>query len=213
MPVGPTDPAKETKQDSIQSDTDAIEIDTIAIQAETDKISTADGGGLGATEDSLAYGVGELDRHVHGRERWLSLLAPAGGRVTETGMTPFVAVSGNNAYGAAIKILDVNDTPQIAGMVKFDAHRLLILNVEHDTVYRMRISFSAADNQGDAIAAGDYSEVMFLYDATNPQIAAGLPVPIMMPRGDVGDYCWAEVWNATNSSEVDFFFGIHEYEG
>ena len=166
--------------------------------------------GLLETHNSLAYRVGEIERHIHSRERWLSKLAvPAGNRVTETGLVPFVAASGGAAYGVEIQILDTSDTPQILAMAYFDLHRLWIMDVDHTTAYRMQLIYGTGTCAA-AVAAFQYTEVMFRANGTGSDRA---PLVVQMPRAAAGTKMWAKVWNATNLSEVDFVFGLHEYEG
>lgn len=150
-----------------------------------------------------------IDRHIHGRERWLSKLAvPAGNKVTESGLTPFQADSGNNVFGAAIQILDTSDTPTITGMLKFDIHRIFVTGAERTTPYRFRISYGTG-TQGAAVGAGQYTELIF--QASSPVIDSA-PLAVIFPRLDVGIKAWVEVWNAGNTGTIDFFIGLHEYE-
>jgi hypothetical protein len=166
-------------------------------------------GGLTDTYNSLSYRVGEIERHLHSNERWASKLAvPAGGRVTEAAMTPFIAASGNNAYGVAVQIMDVNDAVGfIAGSAYYDAHRILVNDVDHATIYRFRLSWSTTTS-ADAIAAGNYATFMF----RSAGATRYAPITVQTRRVLAAWKMWAEVWNATNLSEVDFFVGIHFYE-
>lgn len=167
--------------------------------------------GLLGTANSISYRVHEIERHFHSNERWASKLAvPAGNRVTETGMTPFVAASGNNTYGVAVQIMDIADAVGLfPGAVKYDLHRLFISDLDHTTPYRIRISYGTG-TQPAAIAAGQYSEVMWRSDNVN---ADRTPIVVQMRRIDAATKAWIEVWNATNGSEVDLYAGIHFYEG
>ena len=47
--------------------------------------------------------------------------------------------------------------------------------------------------------------------ATGP-FSSGVPVVVFMRRVNVGLNMWAQVWNNTNGSNVDFFWGAHGYE-
>lgn len=166
-------------------------------------------GGLADTYNSLSYRVGEIERHLHSNERWASKLAvPAGGRVTEAAMTPFVAASGNNAYGVALQIMDVNDAIGLmAGSAYYDAHRIMVTDTDHATPYRLRLSWGLTTS-ADAIIAGNYATLMFRLAAAT----RFTPIPMQMRRVAASWKMWCEVWNATNLSEVDFYVGLHFYE-
>lgn len=180
--------------------------------------------GLLGVEDSLAYEVNEIDRHIHSRERWFGISADqSGNEWAKDDLIPFVAISGSNAYGTdhtggagavdEAYVIGTDDMPGISGMVKYDLHRILILDVDHSTVYKLRIVYGAVD-RATSVSAGQYSEVTVLFDAVSPTVSAGSPVEIQMPRLDSGvDMVWIEAWNFTDNSEIDFLVGIHEYEG
>ena len=183
-----------------------------------DKIDLVSTNGLLGKNNSLAYRVHEIERHFHNKERWL------GKKGTQTAtdwadnvLTPFVAISGSDTYGADTDdealVLGIDNTPVDSGNVKFDVHRLLIVDVDHDTPYKIRIIYGSG-TMAEAITAKQYSEVMMQFDSTNPQLSAGIPVEVMMRRVTSGvDKIWAQAWNATDDSEIDFLIGLHEYAG
>jgi hypothetical protein len=149
----------------------------------------------------------EVENHFHNYERWLGKLAvPAGGKVAEEAtLTPFQAVSGNNTWGTPIQLIDVNDVPLQAGRVKFDPHRIVIVDASSATVYRMRLAIG--DTYAAAIAAGHYTGMVFRV----ANVTRMTPMDIQIPDQLVGTKVWCAVWNATNSATVDFFIGLHEY--
>jgi hypothetical protein len=181
------------------------------IFAGTNKIEDEATLGLLGTSNSLAYRIHEMERHVHSNERWASKLAvPAANRVTTTGMTPFIIASGANAYGVAVQVMDIADAVGLfPGAVKYDLHRLFISDLDHTTPYRLRISYGTG-TQPDAVAAGQYSEVMWRSDNVNSDRA---PITVQMRRIDAATKSWIEIWNATNGSEMDLYTGLHFYEG
>lgn len=174
--------------------------------------------GLVGVVDSLAYRIEEIEKHFHNLERWVGKK----GVQTATDwaddvLTPFVAISGSGVYGADTDdealVIGVDNTPIISGMVMFDFHRLLITDVGHNTPYKLRIVHGSG-TMAAAISAKQFSEVMVLFDASNPQISAGIPVEVMMPRLICGtDKVWVQAWNASDDSTVSFLAGLHEYEG
>jgi len=182
------------------------------------KIDSAPTDGLVGVEGSLAYRIHEIEKHFHSRGRWLGKL----GTQTATAwaddtLTPYQAISGNDDYGGDVNdealVVGTDDAPQITGMVKFDLHKVLITAVSVDTVYKLRIVYGSG-TMAAAIIAGQYSEFMVKFDSSNPQQSAGIPFHVQMPRLTSGtDKVWIQAWNATDNATVDFFVGIHEYEG
>ena len=167
-------------------------------------------------EDKLKE-IAEIERHFHTRSRWIGKKAvqTATDWADDVIATPFVAISGTGDYGSDADdealIIGTDDTPIITGMVKYDFHELLIVGVDHDTVYKLRVVYGSG-TMANAIIAEQYSEVMVQFDAANPTQSAGSPVVIQMPRLNAGvDKVWVQAKNATNDSEIDFFVGLHEY--
>lgn len=183
------------------------------ISDETDKIDNAAADGLAGTSGSVAYETGEVERHTHNRNRFWG----AAGSPTETNAIdanvgrPFVAISGNDDWGTAIPICGTSDAPVPSpDNDQFDADELLVVDTDHVTPYRIRLIWGTGTS-ADAITAGQWSETMFM--ATAGPFDTGVPVIIKMRRVDVGAKLWAQVWNATNLSEVDFYWGVHGYAG
>ncbi len=173
--------------------------------------------GLAGTSNSLAYRVHEIEKHFHSREIWRGKLGvqTATDWADDT-LSPYQAISGNNAYGAdandEAQVLGTADTPINSGYVKYDLHRLLIITASSTTVYKLRIVYGSG-TMADAITANQFSEIMVKYD---PALfgGGGVPSEIMMPRRTCGtDKLWIQAWNATNNATIDFLVGIHEYSG
>jgi len=169
--------------------------------------------GLLGVHNSLAYKVHEIEKHVHGRaRRWGALASPDETNAIEANVTrPFVAVSGDNAWGTAIPIVGSADVPVPSDQAAYvDLHHILISEVDHATAYRLRVIYGTGTS-GDAVTAEQWTEFMF-YSGTGPK-STPTALEIMMPRVAVGSKCWVQVWNATNTSEVDFYIGCHGYPG
>ena len=184
----------QTEHEGIQSDTDAMQIVLDAIQDE----------------------VTEIEHHIHNKERWFGQSGDQSGNDwAADNLVPLDVISGNNAYGSdaddEAKVLGTADTPVIAGMTMFDFHRVLIVGVSQDSVYKMRIVWGTG-TMADAITAGQTSEFMIKFDALNPQQSAGIPFDVRMPRLAVGTKVWIQAWNATDNATASFFIGLHEYE-
>ena len=186
------------------------------ISDETDKIDDAAVDGLAGTEHSIGYMLGEIERHFHNRERWWG----SNGGATETNAiaatvtVPFVAVSGNDTWGTAIPICGTADAPVPSpDNDKFDCHRIMVTDLDDDTTpWRLRIIYGTGTS-GDAITAGQWTEIMVMTNAVPGNRAGASPVDIIMRRVDVGSKLWAQSWNDTNAEELSFFWGAHGYEG
>jgi hypothetical protein len=182
------------------------------ILARTLKIDGAAVDGLSGVEDSVGYLLGELERHVHNVSRFWG----SNGAATETNAiaatvaVPFVAASGNDTWGTAVPICGTADDATDGLGEKFDPHLLLVVDTDHATPYRIRIIYGTGTS-ADAISAGQWSEEMFI--TSGGPFETGVPIDFMMRRVDVGAKLWAQVWNATNGSNVDFYWGTHPYIG
>lgn len=187
------------------------------LQGNADLIDGAAVDGLLGTSNSLAYKVHEIERHFHGRERWRGKKAvqTATDWADDT-LSPFRAISGNNAYGAQANdealVLGTADTPAITGNVRFDLHRLMMVGASSSTAYKLRIVYGTG-TMADAITDGQYSEVVVMSDPAAAQVPHEI-IDVMMPRGTCGStQIWLQCWNATDNATFDFLVGWHEYEG
>ena len=185
-----------------------------SISDETDKIDAAATDGLSGTANSLAYRVMELERHVHNRERWWGAVAvPDETNACEANVNrPFAATSGANTWGAAIPICGTADDPTPGdGDTKFDAHRVLVTDLDDDTTpWRLRIIWGSGTS-GDAISAGQWTEIMIMTNAVPGNRAGASPADVIMRRVDVGTKLWCSVWNDTGGEVLSLFFGTHGY--
>ena len=169
--------------------------------------------GLTGVKNSLAYRVHEIERHFHSRELWYGKLE------TQTatdwweaeGLTPFQAISGDGAFGAdaedEAQVIGSDDTSATDGAY-FDLHEYLISAATATSAYVIRLVYGTG-TMADAITAGQYSDTMFRVPANARQS----PVIVQMPRAAVGTKVWVQAKNATNNATVDFFIGLHFYEG
>lgn len=179
------------------------------------KIDDAPADGLLGVGDSLAYEVGEIDNHIHSCERWFGVAAVPDGedhvadRIAPT-IAAFTVDGGNMTWGTWLQILGPDDTPADAGNVKFDLHRIQLVAVERQNItHFIQVSFGATG--ADALAAGNYTELVF-----HPQSVQGRPAPVVVQnmRIDVDTKGWIRiVAMGQNGGELDFYIGMHEYEG
>ena len=202
------------KIDALQSDTTIIKSDSAKSKAGTDYIVDLATGGLGTTTDSLAYGVAEIERHLHSYERWYgaanSPSAPthvADELGSDAGA--FVLTAGNNDFGLWVQVLGSGDTPFAPGQEFYDLHRLSVESATGSDTFIIQISFG--DSGAAGIASKTYSTVPFI-PATN-QIDSW-PLTIQVKRQPSGTKVWARCKrNLQNGGTVGIYPGIHEYEG
>jgi len=193
----------------------AVDAAVAVVDGYTAKIDDAATDGLAGFNNSLAYRVNEIERHLHNVERWWGAVAvPSETNAIEANVNrPFVAASGANTWGAAISILGTADNPVLATDINFDIHRLLITDLDNNiTPWRLRIIWGTGTSAA-AIAAGQWSEIMIESNAVPGNRAGGSPVEVIMRRVAVGWKLWAQAWNVTNALELSFFWGAHGYSG
>ena len=170
--------------------------------------------GLTGVHNSLAYRVMEIERHLHSYSRWYGLAASPSGethRADTAGAAAgvFQIDAGSSAWGAWLQILGSSDTPATAGNVYFDLHQLLITAAEKSFPYVMQVAFG--ETAAGALTAGTYTETMFA-PASN-LVDAG-PVELHSRRHAVGTKVWARcICPGQATATLDFYFGMHEYEG
>ena len=179
--------------------------------SEIDGVTTL---GLNGVNNSLAYRVHEVERHLHSYERWFELAGTPAAETHRadaagTGAGVFQIDAGNAAYGSWLQILGSSDTPAITGSAKFDLHRILITATERNAVYVVQIAYGATG--AAALTAGDYTESVFI-PASN-QVDSG-PIEVQSRRVSAGTKAWARcICPGQDTATLDFMIGIHEYEG
>ena len=171
--------------------------------------------GLAGTNNSLAYRVHEIERHIHSYERWFGAAAVPDGTLhvadsITTSDTAFQIDAGNDTWGAWVQILGTTDTPAITGSVKYDLHRMAVVAVENANATQLvQVGFAATG--AAALTAGSYTEFVF-----HPQSVQGAEtiVDFQTRRITAGVAAWARCWvSGANTSTIDFLIGLHEYEG
>ena len=194
---------------------DGVQADVTTLQSETDKIDGAAADGLLGTADSLAYLAGKIERHQHSYERWFGVAgtpAPETHVADRIGTTssPFQADAGNDTWGDWLQVLGSADTPATPAMAVYDPHRIMVVALENaNAIHFVQLALGASG--GAALTAGTYSELVF-----KPLSVQGQETILMIQtRGvDVGTKAWIRVWVVgKNTSTMEFFIGIHEYEG
>ena len=181
----------EVKVDEIKADTTTLKADTTTLKLETEI----------------------LDNHVHSRERWFGRAnfphgsIHAGDRITVTN-NPVRATSGNNDWSAWICLLGSQDTPQIPGMLSFDAHKFSV--VTSDATGTFFVQAVAGPDPAASYVAGLYTEFVLTISSN---LLDKVSVDVRTRRVPSGVPIWARVkCPGQNAKYVDFYFGIHEYE-
>ena len=170
--------------------------------------------GVPITSTILSTVLG-IDADQHNPQLWFGISADQSGNdwAADT-LNPFQAISGLSDYGAdandEAKVVGSADTPARAGFTTFDVHTIQIGAVSVNTEYKLRLVWHS-DNLTSGVAAGNTSETMLKFDATNPQQSAAIPVRVNMPAVAAGTKVWVQCKNATDNATVDLFVGITEF--
>ncbi len=170
--------------------------------------------GLLGVDNSLAYRVGEIERHFHNWERWLCAAAVPSAthiadRIGSTGTAAFTVTSGNNTWGNWLQILGSADTPVVAGQVKYDLHRVLMTTTNQVGLWFFQFAFGASG--AAALAAESYCSIIFNPVSNTDKTDA---IDVLTRRQTAGTLAWARAWSVgANAKTLSFMFGLHEYEG
>jgi hypothetical protein len=164
--------------------------------------------GLAGVNNSLAYRVHEIERHVHSYEKWFGVAAtPSGTHKADRlgqGIVSFQVDGGNLVFGPWVQILGSADTTE-----KYDLHKIFVTDVQETVPYFIQFAFGA---DGDAaVAAGTFTEFVLRVNATNSDRTE---IPINCRRQTAGTLGWARCLAlGTNTGTLNFYFGLHTYEG
>lgn len=165
-----------------------------------------------ATYNSLAYRVAEIERHMHSGGRWFGVAGTpsATHKADRIGTTssPFQLDGGNDTWGDWVQLFGSDDTPVKAGYAYFDPHQFILSNTENASIYFVQIG--RGETGAASLTTGNYME--FVVVATVQK--ATEVIPIQTGRAPAGSLLWARCWSVgDNTGTIDFFLGIHEYEG
>jgi len=176
--------------------TDIAKIDRVAVS------------GLTGTSNSLAYRVHEIERHFHSYEKWFGVAAtPSGTHKADRLAQAIVAFGldgGNTVFGSWVQILGSDDTTE-----KYDLHKLYVTDVQETAPYFVQLAFGA--DADAAVTAGTFTEFVIRVNSTASDRAE---VPINCRRQSAGTLAWARCLAlGTNTGTMNFYFGLHTYEG
>ena len=184
-----------------------------SITAETNKIDGEAVDGLLGVHNSLAYKVTEIERHFHSGARWFESATTPDGTVhvadrIGSGDGPIRIDAGDDDWGVWVQVLGSTDTPTKVGNAYFDPHQIIIHDVEKAETYFVQFARGATGDAG--VTAGTYTEVV--YDAANTRNTA--IIIVQTGRAPAGALIWARCKiTGANTGWLDFYLGLHEYEG
>jgi hypothetical protein len=173
------------------------------------KITGAATGGLAVdANNSLAYRVAEIERHLHSYEKWFGVAGTPSAthkadRVGQA-IVAFQVDGGNLVFGSWVQILGTDDTTE-----KYDLHKMFVTDVQETAPYFIQLAFGPVAN--DAVTAGAYTELVLRVNAINSD---RVEIPLNTRRQAAGTLAWARCLAlGTNTGTLDFYFGLHTYEG
>jgi len=181
---------------------------------ETKKIDLEPVNGLLGVENSLAYRVHEIERHLHSSASWFGAAITPSGEIhiadrIGAGVIPFVCTAGNNDWGSWLQVMGSGDTPARGSAVKFDPHIIQITSTNDSVTYFFQMA--RGDSGAAGYAAGTYTESVFT--AVSNQIDSA-PIDFQTGRAPAGSKLWARCLAVgVIGKTISFYYGIHEYEG
>ncbi len=173
------------------------------------KIDDQSVNGLLGANNSLAYKVHEIEKHLHNSEYWYG---DGGGnamtRAANHNPWTLTANVAANTYGTEVQIASADDfLTDMADAVKMDFHKVLVTaSSVNDKNYMIQF-WSGTGAFG---AAEFLTEVPY---RTGGNAAEVVPVSVLCPRFGVADKVWARVKCETGSATIDFIAGLHGYTG
>jgi len=157
-----------------------------------------------------------ISQSLNKRVRWYGKLNPQTATNWCDGATlnPYVAVSGNNTWGAGEQLFGTLDVLAElgTGIVAGGLNVFLPVANTSNTVSRLRFIWGTG-TMADAITAGQYMELMYLKVATNavftPRNLWGPVIPFFI--AGLAVKVWAQHWNLTNATTISFFLGVNGF--
>jgi hypothetical protein len=172
--------------------------------------------GLLGVKDSAAYRANEIERHLHNREKWFgkavvpNLEVHVADRMDGV-VLPFTLTSGNSAFGSWVQLLGSSDTPVSSGSVMLDAHRFMVTTTDSISSYIIHIASGELADLAAKVAVEQFTEAPYKAETNNND--SGIS-NVMSIRIAVGEKVWARcACVGGNAQGIDFYYGIHEYEG
>lgn len=202
---------------TIISDVADVQTDVTTIEGCAEKIDNAATDGLAGVEDSVAYRIHEVERHLHNFEKWFGAAAVASGETHVAdrmagGISAFALVSGNDAFNATwTQVLGSADLPVGAGMVKADAHRVMVTSTDSTAPFIIQFVTGESADIAAKISAEEFTEIPYVSATNNADSGVS---DIISRRIDAGEKVWARcACIGQDAKTINLYVGIHEYEG
>lgn len=178
-----------------------------SIKDATDHLEDETSQGLNASFDSIAYRVGEIERHLHNSALWFGRDS-GDGFLNRASITPWVLVCGSGeAYGTEVQLSDGTEISSGDPNHYFDLHETLV--VENNagsavTIYKIEFwhgtgTFAAASLLTECVAT-------FFQAADNHGV-----ITMVCPRMSCNHKIWARAKCNINSRDVSILIGGHVY--
>lgn len=202
--------------DTAISDIGDVQTVVDLIKTETDKIDLSAVSGLAGISNSLSYHIEEIEWHFHNREKWFGEAGTPSGETHVAdrmgpGINPFTITAGNATWGNWVQVLGSSDTPITSGMAKLDAHRFMVTATSSTNPWIIQVITGESADFATKLAAEAFTETPYISGTNNND--SGI-TDVMSIRVDDGTKVWARgCCIGANAPTIDFYFGIHEYEG
>lgn len=188
------------------------------MQSNSPKIDDVAVDGLLGTEDSLAYKVNEIEKHLHSAGRFFGYSGTPNATASLASLTPWTLATGTGDYGTPVQLfLGDEDFDLPFTVVRYDPHRLLISDASVNATYKIRIANSLWNgsthtyaSMAESVAANRYTEsIVHIVDLKKPSTS----IPVQTGRPVYGSKLWAQVWCSLDDADIDIFIGVHAYTG
>ena len=167
-------------------------------------------------EPFLETGV-EVREHMHNVQRWYCAtsgtnVAPMLSAAENVNFAPFiVSAHPTTAYllGPVINVKLASDALGLpAWVTDFDMHHLFITTTSGSGLYLLRFIYGIAGETSavDAVANGNFTDVMFSVTAAPPRVIA---IEMMSKLVPVTERVWVQVQCDTPGRTVSFVLGLH----
>jgi len=205
-----------------QTTLNLVDADVTSIKAKTDNLPAdpADQSLLTASIEAVELDAEYAEQHLHHRTAWYGKLSTANATHwadSNTLTSPYVATSGNNAWGTGgtdpAQLFGTGDElPELGKLNSGDFAQIYVIANSSDTLYRMKIVWGTG-TLDEAIAAGQWSEGVYLRKSTD---TVRLPRMVECPlipfyQGALPTKVWMICWNASNDATISFYIGAHGY--
>ena len=158
--------------------------------------------------------VYQIEKHLHAHEKWMGAAAIPNAEIHVAdrmgpGIAPFALLTGNDAYGNWLQVMGSSDSPIEAGMVRMDAHRVLITTTNSTEAFAVQFVIGESAGIAALIAAEDMTEFAYI-SATNN---ADSGISEIRSKGIAsGTKVWARaICIGQNAKTINLYVGLHEY--